>query len=556
MDSSTVTLPPVPIQPEPGNRNCGSLKSRFDLLHGRRSGKMKVAYDCSKFTIPTLLPENPDLQTAYRNLQDNRCSLGARAVNNLASKLLMALFPTNAPFFKLSANEVVVQQLGNLDAQQEKSVESPGIKSAVDEKLSVFESIIMSLFEREAVRATIFEILKLLIVTGDAMFKKVPGKPLKAYSLNSFVLTRDGDGEVTEIIIREFVGYSGLSDELKQVLTERGANFGERFDPLNSNLELYTVVKKKSENLFETWQELAGVRVPGSEGNYNADTLPYHAVRWNKILNENYGRGKVEEHLGDLRTLENDAKTMDMMTRAAGKIIPMVNPNGVTRIEALNRARDGEFVYGKREDVTFLVTDKYNDMSVIQSHFAEIKTDIKSAFLMDSVVQRNGERVTAEEIRTVASELETGLGGVYSVLSQDFQLPWVKLMYEEVKHEFKRLGVEKDLKLDEDLKLVITTGIDAIGRGNDANRLMTFLRGLAETRDPRFMSWIVLPDLIKRYGASLGINMAGLVKTPEQKALEDQQAQRMAMGQALLGEASKAAPDVIRQQMMSANPTE
>ena len=477
-------------------------------------------------------------------------------MNNLASKLLMALFPTNAPFFKLSANEVIVQQLGNLDAQQEKSVESPGIKSAVDEKLSVFESIIMSLFEREAVRATIFEILKLLIVTGDAMFKKVPGKPLKAYSLNSFVLTRDGDGEVTEIIIREYVGYSGLSDELKQVLIERGANFGERFDPLNSNLELYTIVKKKSENLFETWQELAGVRVPGSEGNYNSDTLPYHAVRWNKILNENYGRGKVEEHLGDLRTLENDAKTMDMMTRAAGKIIPMVNPNGVTRVEALNRAKDGEFVYGKREDVTFLVTDKYNDMSVIQSHFAEIKTDIKSAFLMDSVVQRNGERVTAEEIRTVASELETGLGGVYSVLSQDFQLPLVKLMYEEVKHEFKRLGVEKDLKLDEDLKLVITTGIDAIGRGNDANRLMTFLRGLAETRDPRFMSWIVLPDLIKRYGASLGINMAGLVKTPEQKAQEDQQAQQMAMGQALLGEASKAAPDVIRQQMMPANPTE
>ena len=175
---------------------------------------------------------------------------------------------------------------------------------------------------------------------------------------------------------------------------------------------------------------------------------------------------------------------------------------------------------------------------------------------MDSVVQRNGERVTAEEIRTVASALETGLGGDYSVLSQDFQLPLVKLMYEEVKHEFKRLGVEKDLKLDEDLKLVITTGIDAIGRGNDANRLMTFLRGLAETRDPRFMSWIVLPDLIKRYGASLGINMAGLVKTPEQKAQEDQQAQQMAMGQALLGEASKAAPDVIREQMMSTQENE
>ncbi|WP_416142518.1 portal protein [Escherichia coli] len=46
----------------------------------------------------------------------------------------------------------------------------------------------------------------------------------------------------------------------------------------------------------------------------------------------------------------------------------------------------------------------------------------------NSAVQRTGERVTAEEIRYVASELEDTLGGVYSILSQELQLPLVRVL--------------------------------------------------------------------------------------------------------------------------------
>lgn len=48
------------------------------------------------------------------------------------------------------------------------------------------------------------------------------------------------------------------------------------------------------------------------------------------------------------------------------------------------------------------------------------------AFLLNSAVQRQGERVTAEEIRYVAGELEDTLGGVYSILAQELQLPLAK----------------------------------------------------------------------------------------------------------------------------------
>ncbi|WP_265102931.1 portal protein, partial [Acinetobacter baumannii] len=48
---------------------------------------------------------------------------------------------------------------------------------------------------------------------------------------------------------------------------------------------------------------------------------------------------------------------------------------------------------------------------------------IGKGFLLSSSIVRDAERVTAEEIRMQANELETSLGGVYSRLAVDFQKP-------------------------------------------------------------------------------------------------------------------------------------
>ena len=54
-----------------------------------------------------------------------------------------------------------------------------------------------------------------------------------------------------------------------------------------------------------------------------------------------------------------------------------------------------------------------------------IETRLQFAFLLNSSIQRNAERVTASEIRFMAEDLEQALGGIYSILSQEFQLPFV-----------------------------------------------------------------------------------------------------------------------------------
>jgi hypothetical protein len=68
-----------------------TAESRWTRLQSKRHAVLERARDCAALTIPALVPpeghdDNNVLPTPYQ-------SLGARGVNNVASKLLMSLFP-------------------------------------------------------------------------------------------------------------------------------------------------------------------------------------------------------------------------------------------------------------------------------------------------------------------------------------------------------------------------------------------------------------------------------------------------------------------------------
>ena len=68
---------------------------------------------------------------------------------------------------------------------------------------------------------------------------------------------------------------------------------------------------------------------------------------------------------------------------------------------------------------------KQADLTVALNTIARIEQRLSFSFLLNSAIQAGAagrDRVTAEEIRMVANELETGLGGVYSILSVEMQL--------------------------------------------------------------------------------------------------------------------------------------
>ena len=134
--------------------------------------------------------------------------------------------------------------------------------------------------------------------------------------------------------------------------------------------------------------------------------------------------------------------------------------------------------------------------------------------------------MTAEEIRYMAQELESALGGAYSILSQEFQLPLVTRIMDRMSSE-KRLP---KLPKGELVKPMIVTGVEALGRGNDLNKLDMFVAGVGQIFGPEaIQQYVNVSDYLNRRATSLGIETEGLIRDDEEVQAEAQQQQQQLM---------------------------
>ena len=147
----------------------------------------------------------------------------------------------------------------------------------------------------------------------------------------------------------------------------------------------------------------------------------------------------------------------------------------------------------------------------------------------------------------MAQDLEDALGGMYTVLAQEFQLPLVTLFSARME---KRKGVPK-LPADLD-NPTITTGVDALGRGQDLKNLDNFLIGLGENFGPEVIGrYVNFGEAIKRRAAALGIDTEGLIRSEEEVAANEQQAQLSDLAQNLGPDAIKAMASYGGQQLQA-----
>jgi hypothetical protein len=262
-------------------------------------------------------------------------------------------------------------------------------------------------------------------------------------------------------------------------------------------------------------------------------------LRFSRIDGESYGRGYVEEYLGDLQSLEGLSRAIVEGSAAAAKVMFLVNPNGTTRARTLSEAPSGAIVQGNAADVTTLQLNKIADFRTAEASIKVISDRLGAAFLLTSGVVRQAERVTAEEIRMLSQELESALGGLYSLLSNEMQLPFVNRLMDVMKRKKKLPELPKDV-----VSPVIITGVEALGRGNDLQKLDLFLAGAAQVVGPQAVAEFVnVSEYFQRRATSLGIKTAGLVKSEEQLQAERQQAQQMAMMQQIAPQGIKAISD-------------
>ncbi len=499
-----------------------TARERYAQLTSGRSQFLDTAVTCSELTLPYLIERDLTTHPNHKRLVTPWQSCGSKAVVPLAAKLMLALLPPQTTFFKLQVRD---DKLGE---------EIPAeIRSELDLSFSKMERMVMDYIAASSDRVVVHQALKHLIVGGNALI--FMGKDgLKNFPLNRYVVNRDGNGNVLEIVTKEIISRKVLGielpkpDPLNVVDDSVGSN--------NDDVEVYTYVRLDEKSGRWIWhQEALGKILPNSRSAAPKKASPWLVLRFNTVDGEDYGRGRVEEFLGDLKSLEGLSQALVEGSAAAAKVVFLVSPSSTTKPATIAKAGNGAIVQGRPEDVAVIQVGKTADFSTAAQMAQTLDKRISDAFLVLNV--RQSERTTAEEVRLTQLELEQQLGGLFSLLTIEFLVPYLNRTLLILQRSKEIPNIPKDL-----VRPQIVAGVNALGRGQDRESLTAFVTTIAQTLGPEaLMQYINPSEAIKRLAAAQGIDVLNLVKSEQQLQQEQQQAQQAAAQQSLIDQAGQMA---------------
>tara|TARA_R100000781_G_scaffold896_1_gene1517 strand:- start:1015 stop:2601 length:1587 start_codon:yes stop_codon:yes gene_type:complete len=512
-----------------------TAKSRYDSLSSDRSQFLNEAEDASDLTLPYLIRGHEEYTKGMKQLKTPWQSVGAKGVVALASKLSLSLVPPQTSFFKLQVDE---SQLG-----QEFP---PEIKSELDLSFAKIERTILEAIAASDDRVIIHQALQHLVVAGNALI--FMGKSgLKLFPLNRYVIERDGNGAVIEIVTKERISKKLIEKYIpdepeynNDSVVDEGYNSED-----NKECDVYTHVTREN-NRFVWHQEVFDKIIPGSQSKAPVDTTPWLPLRFNTVDGESYGRGRVGQFIGDLKSLEALSQALVEGSAAASKVVFVVSPSSTTKPQTLAAAGNGAIVQGRPDDIGVIQVGKTADFQTAFSLMATLEKRLNEAFLILSV--RDSERTTAQEVQMTQLELEQQLGGLFGLLTVEFLVPYLNRKLSVFQKTGEIPKIPKGM-----VKPIIVAGINSLGRGQDVQALGQFLQTIAQTMGPEAIAQYINPDeVIKRLAAAQGIDVLNLVKSMQ----EIQQEQQQAVQQQAEMEAIKQTPNMMKAPMLdpSKNP--
>ena len=251
-----------------------TAKSRYDYLSSDRSQFLSEAKDASELTLPYLIRGHEEYSKGMKQLKTPWQSVGAKGVVALASKLSLSLVPPQTSFFKLQLDE---SQLGEQFP--------PEIKSELDLSFAKIERTILDAIAASDDRVVIHQALQHLVVGGNALI--FMGKNgLKLFPLNRYVIERDGNGEVIEIVTKERINKKLIENQLPpEVMYDETDSSVDETKSDKEECDVYTHVTREN-NRFIWHQEVFDKELPASKSKAPVETTPWLPLRFNTVDGE------------------------------------------------------------------------------------------------------------------------------------------------------------------------------------------------------------------------------------------------------------------------------
>lgn len=465
--------------------------SEWMTLDAKRTGQLDKVERLAEVTLPHVCTDT-NYDSGQDALTNGTTSLGAQATTHLINKLAMAMFP-NRPFYRLAISE----QEGQAYAEQ------LGVPlDKLTDLLSQAERDSVMQLEMSGSRDTLYEILTHLTVAGDVCMDLSDDETVGAIPIREYVVRRDSKGRMCSLVIKQCVYEDELDPEVLDALPK---GLEKRPDDTR---DLYTWCYVKGGKIhMSKWVD--NHKLPDKFGAvWSREDCPYRPLTWRLPLRQHYGVSRVEEYYSDLSTYEIMSEAMRDGSILASQFRWLQNPSGMTRPEDFAASKNGDIIPGSANDLQLVASNIGNQLSTVMQISQVYERRIGAGFLMNSAMTRDAERVTAEEIRLQARELEGSLGGVYSRLAKEIQEPLARWLLKRVDLSIKGTKIQP----------VVVTGLDALSRNADLERLINFLNDVTSLGQipPQQRAMLNESNIISDMAAGHGINKGRYIASDEQ----------------------------------------
>lgn len=514
--------------------STGPAQRRYGSGTVEREPVLARARRISALTIPSLFRESGANDSTSTVLPWS--SFGAYCVNNFSAKNILAMYPPGTPFIKLKASKEVLAGLQELEPTQRGD-----LKAEMDKGLSKVEMEFIEGVEEDGDRWRLFDAMRHMAVGGNHCLKVSQDAILQSISLENYVTWRNKRGDLLEFVIEDGLTWETLDEDLQEHARQHGYEVeyeeGGNKEPkaVQKPIKVYThgFLKKGQ---WTVYQELCGATVDGTKGTFTPDAMPYLFLRMIALEGENYGRSYCEDYEADLQTLDGFWQILTEGAAAAALLKWLIKAGGTVNKKAFDNAQNGQSLTGEEGDVYAVRADKGGDSQAGLNLMDRVENRLAKVFLLYSSVQRQGERVTREEIITIRQDLEAALGGVYSNQVTTFQAPYARLKLQALQRQKRVTKLPKG-----STTVTILTGDAALGRMQAGQTLDEFLGSAkALLGDASVAEYISVSNYLSRAGANKAIDTDGLVRSQEEV-----DANRQAMQQQALSH--EVAPEVVKQ---------
>lgn len=377
-----------------------SLETLF--LQDQDASVLDAAEEFAKWTLPTVFTKDHSSEGGRRaTLHRDYQSTGAVLVNSASTKVTNALFPQGAPFFRFVDSEDMQAAVGEL-----------GLEGTVQSQQAQIELAASNLVFSKDNYAASLRAVKLLMVTGNALeyFDESTGRS-HIYSIRDFTVRRDGSGNVLRIILKERIAVMDLPEEFRRAYYENKKPYDD--------VTLYTGICLE-DGKYKVYQEVQQHSI-GQPSTYPKDECPYTPLVWNLVNGEHYGRGLVEDYAGDFARLSELSLALTLYEVEAARLFNAVSSNSGIDVDTAQSAETGEYVQtnaqpGTNPGIWAVENGSAQKIASLQAEIQMLEQKLARAFMYAGNT-RQGERVTAYEVRMNAQEAQNALGDAYSVLS-------------------------------------------------------------------------------------------------------------------------------------------